>query len=636
MNIAKYLLGILLFAALCFFSSCDLIFGGMSGQGFFPTYYSISYNGASADSGIVPPAKSYLAGTELEISANTGNLTRAGYTFSHWSTAVNGLSGKYYVGQHITLNQNLILYAQWEAGSIPEYTLRYDANGVSEGTVPSSVTKPRNTYIDVSDNSGNLRQDGYLFSGWNTQADGTGVDYDENDQIFLINDITLYAQWNLGKTFWAQKATSDGSYYEIDAELLAVGAHSLVYADNNLSFSKVNAESIMYEFESNIYPKITGTFGTFEDIDENGKVTILLLDIIDGYSSTSGGGYVAGYFAPGDMESKISNSRSNEADMIYIDVNPGWNEGKMLYTTLAHELQHGINYSRKITGKPDMDLWINEGLSSAAEYVYGGYQDSRLADYNNDYYTSITQGNNFYVWNGYWEEEGDMLANYSTVYLFFQWLRVHASNDTGIYKDIIASSYANYNAVTGSAGSRISSQFSNWDTLLSTWMWANIKNDVSGYEGYNNNAKLKPVWYPINVLQSPPNGVQLASGEGVFSLKIDSGTFNPSDTTYVKYSNEMCYPSFFEYLDEPPSSEYDSYLTVNVNPNIEGNDQSGQIAAAIKNDFSQNVLASRLNNARTAAPSRTYPISFADKQHELKAKENQGGKTKDAGFADKR
>lgn len=37
--------------------------------------------------------------------------------------------------------------------------------------------------------------EGYTLIGWNTNANGTGISYDQNDEILFENNLTLYAQW---------------------------------------------------------------------------------------------------------------------------------------------------------------------------------------------------------------------------------------------------------------------------------------------------------------------------------------------------------------------------------------------------------------------------------------------------------
>ena len=59
--------------------------------------------------------------------------------------------------------------------------------------------------------------------------------------------------------------------------------------------------------------------------------------------------------------------------MLYMDCNPGNPAATTFNLTMAHELQHLVNFNQKVfvQGSPaGQDTWINEGLSNAAEYVY--------------------------------------------------------------------------------------------------------------------------------------------------------------------------------------------------------------------------------------------------------------------------
>ena len=38
-------------------------------------------------------------------------------------------------------------------------------------------------------------RDGYIFSGWNTASDGSGLTWNFATTIMLDSDITVYAQW---------------------------------------------------------------------------------------------------------------------------------------------------------------------------------------------------------------------------------------------------------------------------------------------------------------------------------------------------------------------------------------------------------------------------------------------------------
>ncbi|MDR1176781.1 MAG: hypothetical protein LBK83_15060 [Treponema sp.] len=370
-----------------------------------------------------------------------------------------------------------------------------------------------------------------------------------------------------------------GTYYSLTADCLAENDYCMVYADQNANVDSGVAQNIADVYESKIYRSITDTFGRITDVDGNGKVILLLLDILDG---STGGGYIAGYFYSLDMMKKSEDPTnqtyySNEADMLYIDTKPGLQNMNSLYSTMAHELQHLINYSNTAArdGR-EPDVWINEGLSTAAEFIYGrdsrrpndiylsgsnniiGDPNGRLIVYSDPqdrgYNKSIRCGNNFYIWSGFWEDSDDYgdLGNYATVYLFFQWLRAHAVNGIGIYKEIINSSYRDYRAVTTSVKSRFGDRISlsgsgatedDWNIVLQSWFLANLlKQGGGGIHGYNGcldySLLLTPFIRPNDYPELGSTEWEFAPGEGIYS-QLDASvdithTFATSDD-HIQY-----------------------------------------------------------------------------------------------------
>jgi hypothetical protein len=350
------------------------------------------------------------------------------------------------------------------------------------------------------------------------------------------------------RNFWAIWIDNEMEqrWYSCPSSLLATGACCLVYGEDKLNIPVSFAEDVAAEFDNSVYSKITGAFGHPSDLDKNGKVIILLHKIEE---PGGGNSYTAGYFNANDL---LYNSYSNRGEMLYINYKPSYTN--QLYSTMAHELQHLINCSLH-PDKP-MDLWIDEGLASAAEYLYGGPQIDRIWHFNSDQQQTIQKGNNFFIWEGYWEDylreddqPVDQLANYSTAYLFFQWLRIHAANGSGIYRDIINSSSLDYQAVTDaaknsiSAFSGISNDEAGWAKLLGAWYAANyaanrFANPPSGAEdgiyGYGGEITLNFNWSypdPENTHNAP-----LYPGEGVYSGI--TGSSNKSPTTgspHIRY-----------------------------------------------------------------------------------------------------
>jgi hypothetical protein len=268
--------------------------------------------------------------------------------------------------------------------------------------------------------------------------------------------------------------------------------------------------------------------------DGDGKLCILLLDIKDSYSPSVNNAYVGGYFWEANFYSKSVFSYSNECDMIYLDTYPGKPGTKESNRTLAHELQHLMNFAAtRVHRDNSMDTWINEGLSAAAEWVYAGNDgDTRRSWYNNDSTGLIRRGNNFFAWdNRPSDHQNAVLDDYATVYLFFQWLRLQ-SGGTDIYKSIISSTYSDYNAVVN-AMRDYNSLYSDWGTLLKTWLAANYIMAPTGPYGYMNDNYLKDI--RARTAPSGSTTVNLYPGEGVYSV-TNFGYVMPTPENNIRYA----------------------------------------------------------------------------------------------------
>ena len=92
----------------------------------------------------------------------------------------------------------LVLLTACPMGLPETYTVVYDGNGATIGTVPATQTKSEGVDLILAGNSGNLARTGHIFAGWNTQADGDGTDYAEGAVYSVDADLTLYAQWTAG------------------------------------------------------------------------------------------------------------------------------------------------------------------------------------------------------------------------------------------------------------------------------------------------------------------------------------------------------------------------------------------------------------------------------------------------------
>jgi uncharacterized repeat protein (TIGR02543 family) len=467
------------------------------------------------------------------------------------------------------------------------YTVTFESNG---GTVVADQkVREGNTIIRPT----NPTKTDVAFGGWYADSELDTV-WDFSNDI-PTGAMTLYAKWVEARTFHCIDLRN-GNWYEVESGLLATGTYCLIYAETSASVLETTAAAVASGYDKKIHHQIIDAFGEPEDVDDNGKTIILLLDILDGYDGS--GGYVAGFFQSLRM---FLAEHSNEADMLFMDVDPLEAGSEDFYKTLAHEFQHLINFSQTylVDGK-EQDIWINEGLSSAAEYVYRGKVDQDHIDwYNADPYGPIAQGNDFFVWDGYWENEdpNTVLDDYATVNLFFQWLRIHATNGMGIYKEILASDDRDFQAVTSAAARRIDSSYSDWAALLESWHLANILCESSGDYGYKGKINVA-----MGGFASSDNYEWLFSpGEGILSQMPESGRNTPpsGSGSHIVYMGIDIDPTVIDKIS--PYSGIASFV-FNGNSDISGADETGYVAN-ISTKATSNIL-------RSVAVKNSLPTSW--------------------------
>ena len=389
------------------------------------------------------------------------------------------------------------------------------------------------------------------------------------------------------KEFWAVDLSTNRPY-SIEAEVKAEGEHCIIWVAKNLSEKGIHvADStlsrVVSEYDKNIRPELLKVFsvrGSVEDPDTrkvvaqnslewadylgdgDKKLSILILDI-------PGGSEVAGYFMPlnfyakGDPRNPDSQF-SNETDMVYMNASQ-LEDLSAFYSTLAHETQHLMNFANSVLLRryhdqelnawnwQPLDLWIDEGLASAAEYVYTKeYIEFYLHWFNNihgkpsEMGSKISEGNNFFVWG---ERRDAIMDEYATVYFFFQWLRLQAGGDTNIYHDIATSKLSDHNAVVealqGKGNYRSESNLS-WGTLLRDWLVANrmTRADLTQHPRGTVSSNLKysymkdPLLSRINPPSHPSKepSVYLYPGEGVYSYNRAVWSKGAGDGPNIRYA----------------------------------------------------------------------------------------------------
>lgn len=325
----------------------------------------------------------------------------------------------------------------------------------------------------------------------------------------------------------------NGSEYKITANLKYSGSKVDVWVHQD-SITEEEATSIGKEFENNIYNKMRNNFGYESDVDNNSKISILCYDIIDNFDTTNG--YTQGYFSPRDL---YNVENSNKGEMFYIDTYPSMGTGNIkdisqVYPVLAHEFQHMISYNNNVikgNGK-QMDTWLEEGLSLAAEQVY--LNEARL---NRIYYynrsRSIANGHSLL----YWDYNGDVLSNYSLSYLFMEYLRIQADQGNSIYKEIVDNPENNYKAVESVIKKYIDPDMT-FGKFMSNFRVALALNEPTGKYGFKSEEgfdKIEPRIYT-------GTGANLRGGGSIvldasYERNLEMANFIGSDLAYVDTGN---------------------------------------------------------------------------------------------------
>jgi len=155
-----------------------------------PYNYAVTFDGQSATVAANPSSKNVVQ-PAITVGTLPADPSKTGYRFDGWFTAQNGGGTQFTASTTVTAS--LVVYAKWT----PVYTVTYDGNNKTSGTIPSDNNSyPQSASVPISTNSGNLGRTGYSFSGWNTQPDGSGTSYAAGGSMNMgTSNVILYAKW---------------------------------------------------------------------------------------------------------------------------------------------------------------------------------------------------------------------------------------------------------------------------------------------------------------------------------------------------------------------------------------------------------------------------------------------------------
>lgn len=376
----------------------------------------------------------------------------------------------------VKMNSNDSVVDSESAGYVKSYNLSRSLI-VSENNTPSTIKstlplrKDHVASMEFLDIYNPNEQDSGLFAQSRSiiPEREESIEYDKD---YIVGNTEL---------FWVEDEI--GTFIEIEAILQIQGEYSNIWVpssnfdegsgstnDNKLTSDQLSSLSDKFDgtsvagFDDGIYELVTNVFGyeygggSGGDGGKDGDmhVNILIYDInFDAFPNQNGGFF--GYFWGKDYydDSYTSanwNLRSNEAEIFYIDSHFLDKFSSDMYSTLAHEFQHMINFNEKFIEKGLYSAtWYNEMLSMLTEDIIQdklGIPDeaspkARTSYFVDGYYLSgITD----------WLSGEDVYYSYASSFMFGAFLtRNYGGAD--LIKSMLGSNSVNQASVTDALAS---------------------------------------------------------------------------------------------------------------------------------------------------------------------------------------
>ena len=298
------------------------------------------------------------------------------------------------------------------------------------------------------------------------------------------------------------------------ARVAAITETSIILSDMENpvgGFTDEEYRAIGATIDTLAHPVVTAAFGEPTDIDGNGKMVVLFTKAVNAITPRGSAGAVLGFFFARDLLPQSGATGgcpgSNVGEMFYImvpdptavvsDARSKAFVSSIAASTIAHELQHLINASRRIyvTEAPETseELWLNEGLSHIAEelvfYRASGLSPRQNLDSNaikvsgQRAMLDLYQQNNFRRFQAYLRApdsnapmaENDLLATRGSAWAFLRFLADRArATDGDLWRRLVDS------RVTGARNLDDALEGSGQTTLslLEEWSRAVVGDDI--------------------------------------------------------------------------------------------------------------------------------------------------------------
>ena len=148
------------------------------------------YIGNASNSNSLTSSDSPMLNT-LSYSSNCVNIVSAGGAYLRYNSSDQRF--RYYKSGTYSSQQPIQLYKKTSgSSSTPSHTIHFMKNDGTSTTTSQTVNEFEATALQAN----TFTRTGFVFNGWNTAANGSGTYYADGATVTLLDDLTLYAQWD--------------------------------------------------------------------------------------------------------------------------------------------------------------------------------------------------------------------------------------------------------------------------------------------------------------------------------------------------------------------------------------------------------------------------------------------------------
>ena len=267
-----------------------------------------------------------------------------------------------------------------------EVEIGYFANidGFDTSVIEHAVTGNEYEVKDYSSLEGFPQRKGYIFTGWNTKADGSGTRYAAHAKFTVKTSVALYAQWKKTDQKYtiqhfgedSNKKIHDDEYKDAKFGDIIEGS-SCQLPIENFTFTKANTLSVDTDNKKNIIKVYYSKDENKDQIPDKYQIKVM-------YKAVNGTIDAAHENEPGNKMFYVTLYKNGE----YATVEDGGighlSDEQIATATAARGYdQNSLKWSPKT---PTTKLDLNEDTSFIAEFTKGSY------DYSIEYYYDGVKG----------------------------------------------------------------------------------------------------------------------------------------------------------------------------------------------------------------------------------------------------